>query len=114
MKNRSRVEILYDIVSASRGSAKKTHLMYKSNLSFKQLRLYLDFLLYRDLIEEKIDPEVEGGRIYSPTAKGLQFLTLFLDLQGFLGVNTAVEPMQSHSPDSDLSAVPIIAETRMN
>jgi predicted transcriptional regulator len=100
MKNRSRVEILYDIVSASKASAKKTHLMYKSNLSFKQLRLYLDFLLYRGLVEERMeDNEPEASRTYTATPKGLEFLTLFEDLQGFLGTTPKLEvPEISSAP----------------
>lgn len=86
MKNRSRVEILYDIVSASKSSARKTHLMYKSNLSFKQLRLYLDFLVYRGLVQEKFDLQEEGAKVYTATPKGLEFLRLFEDLKGFLGI----------------------------
>jgi predicted transcriptional regulator len=91
VKNRSRVEILYDIVSASKESARKTHLMYKSNLSFKQLRLYLDFLLYRGLVEEKNALEEEGGRTYAATPKGIEFMRLFEDLQGFLGASNAIQ-----------------------
>jgi predicted transcriptional regulator len=53
LKNRSRTEILYDLVRATRGGAKKTHLMYKANLSYTVLEQYLKFLLDNDLIREE-------------------------------------------------------------
>ena len=81
LKNRSRVEILYDIVASARSAAKKTHLMYKSNLSFKQLDLYLGYILQNGLLEEKLDEE--GSRMYVLTNKGNEFLGLFEHLQSF-------------------------------
>jgi len=81
LKNRSRVEILYDIVASARSAAKKTHLMYKSNLSFKQLDLYLGYILQNGLLEERLDEE--GSRMYCLTNKGNEFLSLFEHLQTF-------------------------------
>jgi predicted transcriptional regulator len=85
MKNRSRVEILYDIIAAARASARKTHLMYKSNLSFRQLDIYLKFLLRQSLVEERFDIE-DGSKRYYVTSKGLQFLELFENLQSYMGI----------------------------
>jgi predicted transcriptional regulator len=85
MKNRSRVEILYDIIDASRTTAKKTHLMYRSNLSFKQLDMYLHFLLQRELVEERLDVE-DASKSYAITPKGMEFLSLFESLQDLMGV----------------------------
>jgi predicted transcriptional regulator len=90
MKNRSRVEILYDIIAAARASARKTHLMYKSNLSFKQLDLYLKFLMRQSLIEERFDIE-DGSKRYYVTNKGLQFLGLFENLQSYMGISKLSE-----------------------
>jgi predicted transcriptional regulator len=89
------MEILYDIVAASKNSSKKTHLMYKSNLSFKQLRLYLDFLVDRGLIDEKMDMQ---ERTYCPTPRGLEFMTLFEELQHFLGIQKAPESPSDPNP----------------
>ena len=92
MKNRSRMEILYDIVSASKSPAKKTNLMYKSNLSFKQLELYLGFLIEQGLIE--VRPEESGsGRMYGATSRGFQFSKLFEDLQGYLTISNPMRTM---------------------
>ncbi|MHB1907855.1 MAG: winged helix-turn-helix domain-containing protein [Nitrososphaerales archaeon] len=81
LKNRSRVEILYDIISAAKPSSKKTHLMYKGNLSYQQLDLYLNFILSNGLLEERF---VDETRLYFITQKGMQFLALFEDMHSLI------------------------------
>lgn len=81
LKNRSRVEILYDIVSAARNSSKKTHLMYKGNLSYQQLNMYLGFILKNGLLEERI---VDGTRLYFVSPRGMEFLRLFEDMDNLI------------------------------
>ncbi len=81
LKNRSRVEILYDIVAAAKPYGKKTHLMYKGNLSYQQLDLYLDFILKNGLLEERL---VEDIKLYYITQKGLEFMRLFEDMHRLL------------------------------
>jgi predicted transcriptional regulator len=81
LKNRSRVEILYDIISAAKPSSKKTHLMYKGNLSYQQLDLYLNFILQNGLLEERF---IDDTRLYCITQKGMQFLTLFDDMHNLI------------------------------
>jgi predicted transcriptional regulator len=89
LKNRSRVEILYDIVASAKTAAKKTHLMYKSNLSFKQLDLYLEYILQNGLLEERFDDD-NGGKVYALTNRGIEFLNLFEHLQSFFPVSKSV------------------------
>jgi predicted transcriptional regulator len=99
MKNRSRMEILYDIISSSKSPARKTNLMYKSNLSFKQLELYLGFLVEQGLIE--VRPEEGGsGRMYGATSRGFQFTKLFEDLQSYLTLSNPLRAMSL--PDAEL------------
>lgn len=81
LKNRSRVEILYDIISAAKPSSKKTHLMYKGNLSYQQLDLYLNFILKNGLLEERF---VDETRLYFITQKGTEFLRLFEDMHNLI------------------------------
>jgi predicted transcriptional regulator len=57
---------------ASNG-ALKTHIMYKANLSHKQLERYLAFLEERGLLAQAVDEDV-GNRIYRITEKGFDFL----------------------------------------
>jgi predicted transcriptional regulator len=105
MKNRSRIEIFYDIIAATRASAKKTHLMYRSNLSFKQLDLYLNFLLRQKLVEERFDIET-ASKTYFVTEKGLEFLRLFENLRAFMG-----KPVEQDVEDTKFVASPIDHET---
>ena len=82
LKNRSRVEILYDIVSAGRPYSKKTHLMYKGNLSYQQLDLYLNFIMKSGLMEERLVED--EGRLYFITKKGEEFVRLFEDMRSLI------------------------------
>jgi len=84
-KYRSSVEIIYDIISAAKSSINKTHLMYDSNLSFKQLRQYLNLLLQQGLIEERFEEE-EETKVYYISPKGLEYLALVERLQAIVGI----------------------------
>jgi predicted transcriptional regulator len=43
-KNRSRLEIIGNILGVAKYGAKKTHIMYRANLSYSQLQEYVGFL----------------------------------------------------------------------
>jgi predicted transcriptional regulator len=95
MKNRSRVEILYEIVLAAKEPAKKTHLLYGSNLSTKQLNLYLQFLLERKILSEQIS---ERSKLYVATARGRHFIDTFEKLRSLLG-DVAAEELDLAAPE---------------
>jgi predicted transcriptional regulator len=71
--NRTRIEILASILKVAQKGALKTHIMYKANLSHKQLTKYLQFVIGNALLQEISDPE-DGTRLYQVTEKGIQFL----------------------------------------
>jgi len=71
--NRTRIEILASILKVAQRGALKTHIMYKANLSHKQLTKYLQFVIGNELLQEVSDPE-DGNRLYQVTEKGIQFL----------------------------------------
>jgi predicted transcriptional regulator len=71
--NRTRVEILASILQVATKGALKTHIMYKANLSHRQLEKYLAFLEERGLLAEGIDEEL-GNRMYRITERGFDFL----------------------------------------
>lgn len=68
---RSEIEIIRDILSLSREGAKKTQILYRTNLSYTQLQEYLSFLLKTGAI--KVD-ESDASRIYKTTDKGIEIL----------------------------------------
>ena len=71
MKYRSRSDIVGLILEAANGGATKTKIMYKSYLSFAQLRDYLAMLTGQGLVEHD-----EIRHIFKTTTKGIQVLQL--------------------------------------
>jgi predicted transcriptional regulator len=82
-KNRSGLEILASIISAAAGGARKTHVMYKANLSHSQLQRYLTFLESRGLVKITESPDT-NGQIYEATEKGMLFLKDYMRLDRYL------------------------------
>ena len=52
MMNRSREQIIANILSAVNTPIKRTHIMYHANLSFDQLKIYMDYLHNKKLIQQ--------------------------------------------------------------
>jgi predicted transcriptional regulator len=67
MKNRSRDEILMEILSGLDEPESRTAIMYKSRLSYAQLQFYHKYLLEKKLIREE-------DRRWVSTDKGKAFL----------------------------------------
>jgi predicted transcriptional regulator len=75
---------------AANGGAKKTHIMYRCNLSFKQLHAYLKFLVEIGLlksISEKTGID-EKLVLYETTKKGRMFVRTYEDLRVLLTTNS--------------------------
>ena len=53
-KRRSEIQIIEEILDLSKKGAKKTEILYQSNMSFSQLKNYLSCLLEKNLIEESM------------------------------------------------------------
>jgi predicted transcriptional regulator len=70
-KNRSRLEIVRDMLRVVSGKARKTRIMYQANLNFNQMEKYLDLLLRSDLVE------YDGDSCYSLTSRGEEFLKVY-------------------------------------
>ena len=71
MKNRSRTEIVSNILDAANGGATKTKIMYIAFLSYNQLKEYLSVLIENNLIEY-----LGGTHKFKTTEKGLNFLKM--------------------------------------
>ena len=68
---RSEIEIVRDILNLVTKGAKKTQILYQTNLSYTQLRDYLSFLLEKNFVEMH---ENNSSRIYRVTEKGTELL----------------------------------------
>ena len=70
-KYRDRLQIIADILSAVKGGARKTHIMYQANLSFTLLKRYLTEVLQGGLVSCDDDDH------YKLTGRGESFLDRF-------------------------------------
>jgi len=75
-KNRSSIDIIANILEVAKEGNKKTRIMYLANLSFDQLKKYLNFLIEKDLLEYD-----SNERKYKTTDKGLEFLKMLNDFK---------------------------------
>ncbi len=75
-QHRPRLSIISAILKVARQGARKTHIMYKANLSYGQLEDYLAFLTDIGLIKRINDGE-EMTTLYSTSLSGLAFLEKF-------------------------------------
>jgi predicted transcriptional regulator len=71
MGNRSRTEIVGNILDPANGGASKTKIMYTAFLSYNQLKEYISILIENNLIEY-----LEGTHKFKTTEKGLNFLKM--------------------------------------
>ena len=69
--NRGKIEIMADVLSLSTAGIKKTHIMYKANLSYEQILHYLNQLLGKGLIAQHV---ADGSHVYRTTERGREFL----------------------------------------
>jgi len=82
-KKRGRLDIIEDMLLAIQrkgGEIKPTHLMYKSNLSYKQMMSYLDELTKKDFVERI----KRGGKDFIIIKdRGHEFLTKLSEMKEF-------------------------------
>lgn len=81
--NRTRFEILAKMVLVASHGALKTHIMYRANLSHRQLEKYLGFLEKNGLVKQVPDDDT-GNRLYQVTEKGLEFLREYSHVSAFV------------------------------
>ena len=65
------------ILNEAHGGARKTRIMYRCNLSHRQLQVYLKLLLGMKLLASTSD-------LYKTTAKGLKFLDAYHTLKALM------------------------------
>ena len=94
-RHRSKVDIVYDILaSAMGGGAKKTHILYKANISSTQVENYFSALLGHKLLEKAHD--VDGNNVYRTTESGMKFIKCCEEIRSLIGLvmnNRKIDPM---------------------
>jgi predicted transcriptional regulator len=76
-QKRNRFETMFTILRLCTKGSKKTHIMYRANLSHQQLEKYLAILLERNLLA------IEEGS-YVTTPRGMVFIEKFKELNNFM------------------------------
>ena len=77
------MEIMHDmlrIIQGKKGGIKKTHLMYKANLSHNQMKEYLETLMKKGFIEENKEGKNNTIQI---TKEGNEFCDKYSQLREF-------------------------------
>src|SRR5215210_7055173 len=80
--NRGKIQIMGDVLALATSGIKKTHIMYRANLSYEQVHLYLGELIGKMLITQ--DVSSSDGVVYRTTEKGREFLLHYTRLVEFL------------------------------
>lgn len=80
MKYRRKIEVIADMLSVAQEQTKKTHIMYRGNLSFKVLNVYLSAITKANLMSFD---NVTG--CYLITEKGRLFLEVFKKYKRLVG-----------------------------
>jgi predicted transcriptional regulator len=96
--NRGKIQIMGDVLALGTSGIKKTHIMYKANLSYEQVHLYLGELIGKRLISQ--DVSSSDGVIYRTTEKGREFLLHYTRLVEFL----EAEAEEKQEPEVELSS----------
>ena len=82
-KRRGKLEIIADILRSMQkkeGKIKPTHLLYRSNLSHAKLKEYLDVLIKKGMIEERL---LKGKKMFFMKEQGYKFLSEFERIKEF-------------------------------
>ena len=70
-----------DILNLANAGIKKTHIMYRANLSYEQVHLYLGELIQKRLVVQDVSSD---GIVYRSTEKGREFLLYYQRIAEFL------------------------------
>jgi predicted transcriptional regulator len=82
--HRGNLDIIADILDASHGGAKKTYLMYRCNLSFKQMKGYSRYLIGNGLLHLVFQAAESDVGLFEVTNKGKDFLKAYKGLKALL------------------------------
>ncbi len=83
-ERRDKVKIIHDIlvsIQEKGGKIKPTHLLYKSNLSYKRMKELVDELMGKEMI---VEDKESGSKLYALTDKGHKFVNEYYKMVEFI------------------------------
>jgi predicted transcriptional regulator len=83
-RKRNDIDIMANILSVANKSTKKTRIMYRCNLSHKQLQAYLQLLLDMEFLESHLKKEGAKANSFKTTSKGIKFLNAYCTLKNLM------------------------------
>jgi len=84
VRKRSDIDIMASILNEAHMSARKTRIMYRCNLSHRQLEVYLELLLGMGFLVSHSEKDSSKLDLFKPTAKGLKFLDAYRTLKALM------------------------------
>lgn len=81
LRKRSDIDIMASILNEAHEGARKTRIMYRCNLSHRQLKVYLNLLLGMRFLASHSEKDSNELRLFKTTAKGLKFLDAYSTLK---------------------------------
>lgn len=79
--HRGRLDIIATILRSAMVGVRKTSIMYRCNLSFRQLEVYLGFLLRKGHVKVSTKSKGNNSRFFETTETGLDFLRAYRNLE---------------------------------
>jgi len=77
LQKRNDIDIIANILNEARGGARKTRIMYRCNLSHRQLQAYLKLLLDMGFLASQSD-------LFKTTVKGRKFVDAYRALKALM------------------------------
>ncbi len=89
MKNRSRIEIMGQILEAANGCSSMSQIMYKTFLSHTQIKGYLKTLIDNGFLRYDFNSQT-----YKITKKGMRLLQLYNQIDEMIHLSKQLQPEQ--------------------
>jgi len=84
VRKRSDLDIMASILNEAHKGVRKTRIMYRCNLSHRQLQVYLKLLLGMEFLVSHSGKDISEIDLFKTTAKGLKFLEAYRTLKALM------------------------------
>lgn len=99
MKNRSRIEIMGQILEAANGCSSMSQIMYKTFLSHTQIKGYLKTLIDNGFLSYDFNSQT-----YKITEKGMRLLQLYNQIDEMIHLSQQQQQQQQRQPEEQQQA----------